>query len=361
MKQLIEIKDLLNNYPIFNHSPLRIVASIFFFILLTYALPRFLTYIADRFDSLTYGVFEHVGDAVSTTLRSTSKYFVYFVSFYFACEVLTLSPKVDTWFNQIGATFLAIQIALWLDASSSFVISRKFSAGGVNDSDNSHKTSSYWLLSFFAKVLIWALAFLLLLDNLGFDVTTLVAGLGVGGIAIALAVQNILGDLFCSLSILLDKPFEVGDFIVVDPIKGTVEKIGLKSTRIRAISGEQIVVSNSDLIQSQVHNFKRMLERRIVFQIGVTYQTSSENLKKIPGMLREAVEQSKNVRFDRAHFFSFGDSALQFEVVYFVLSSDYSIFMDIQQEIYFTVFEKFNELGIDFAYPTQTLFVEKGE
>jgi small-conductance mechanosensitive channel len=210
-------------------------------------------------------------------------------------------------------------------------------------------------LTVLARIGLWAALLLLALDNVGIDITTLVAGLGIGGVAIALATQNILGDLFASLSIVLDKPFVVGDFIIVGDLLGTVEHVGLKTTRVRSLSGEQLVFSNADLLGSRIRNYKRMVERRIVFSLGVTYQTSEEQLASIPGMLRGIIAAEPGVRFDRAHFKEYGDSALTFEVVYFVLDPDYNVYMDTQERINFAIFRRFAGDGIDFAYPTRTV------
>jgi small-conductance mechanosensitive channel len=198
------------------------------------------------------------------------------------------------------------------------------------------------------------------LDNLGVNVTALVTGLGVGGIAVALAVQNVLGDLFASLSIVLDKPFVLGDFVVVDDLLGSVEHIGLKTTRLRSLWGEQVVFSNSDLLKSRLRNFGRMAERRVSLDIGVTYQTPRAVLQAIPAIIREAIEEQVATRFDRSHFKGFGDSALTFESVYYVLSPDYNRYMDIQQAINLRIYERFESQGIGFAYPTQTVFLERG-
>ena len=209
--------------------------------------------------------------------------------------------------------------------------------------------------------MLWILLFLVALDNFGADVTTLIAGLGVGGIAIALAVQNILGDLFASFSIVLDKPFIIGDFIIVGDHLGTVEYIGLKTTRLRSLSGEQLIFSNTDLLGSRIRNYKRMYERRVVFSVAVVYQTPEEKLAAIPEMIREIVEAQAQIRFDRAHFKDFGAYALNFEVVYWILSPDYNLYMDIQQTINLAIFRQFNETGIAFAYPSQTLFLDRTE
>jgi small-conductance mechanosensitive channel len=181
----------------------------------------------------------------------------------------------------------------------------------------------------------------------------------VGGIAVALAVQNVLGDLFASFSIVLDKPFVIGDFIIVGDHLGTVEHVGLKTTRIRSLSGEQLVFSNTDLLGSRIRNFKRMYERRVVFSLGVVYQTPARLLEKIPPMLRQIVESREQVRFDRAHFRDFGPHSLNFEIVYWVLSPDYALYMDIQQEINLEIYRRFEQEGIDFAYPTQTLYLRQ--
>jgi small-conductance mechanosensitive channel len=209
------------------------------------------------------------------------------------------------------------------------------------------------------QIIVWTIGFLFLIDNLGFDITTLVAGLGIGGIAIALAAQTVLGDLFSYLVIFFDKPFEIGDFIIVEDKMGTVEYIGIKTTRIRTLSGEQLVCSNTDLTDSRVHNYKRMEERRIAFSFGVVYNTPAAKLKIIPPLVKKIIEDLENTRFDRAHFKSFGDFSLDFEVVYYVLSADYNIYMDKQQSINLRIFELFEKEQIEFAFPTQTLFVTR--
>jgi small-conductance mechanosensitive channel len=201
---------------------------------------------------------------------------------------------------------------------------------------------------------------LLTLDNLGVDITALVAGLGIGGIAVALALQNVLGDLLASLSIALDQPFVIGDFLIVGEHLGTVEYIGIKSTRLRSLTGEQIVMSNADLLSSRLRNYGRMYERRVVFTLGVTYETPRDKLREIAPLLRGIVEAQEGVRFDRAHFAKYGPYSLDFEVVYHVLSADFGRYMDAQQAINFRIHEAFEALGVQFAYPTQTLWFAGG-
>jgi len=190
------------------------------------------------------------------------------------------------------------------------------------------------------------------------NITGLLAGLGIGGIAVALAVQNILGDLLASLSIVLDKPFVIGDMIVVDKLMGTIEHIGLKTTRVRSIDGEELIFSNNDLLKSRIHNYKRMQERRIVFGFGVVYQTPEEKLTIINDIVKQVIETRERVRFERVHFKEYGESALKYEAVYHVKGPDYRIYMDVQEAINLDIFRRFRKEGIEFAYPTRTVHLQ---
>jgi len=197
------------------------------------------------------------------------------------------------------------------------------------------------------------------LENLGVDVTAMVAGLGIGGVAVALALQNILGDLFASVSIMLDKPFEVGDFLVVGTEMGNVESVGVKTTRVRSLSGEQLVFANGDLLQARIRNYKRMQERRVVFNVGVTYQTTADQVEKLPPLIESIVSSVEGLRFDRAHFKAFGDSSLVYEIVYWVESPDYKVYMDAQQRINLALMRSLEEMGVTIAYPTQTIYLHQ--
>lgn len=250
---------------------------------------------------------------------------------------------------------VAIQAALWGNALVQAWVDRAL----AKQKDSSPSTATtVQALSYVARVAVWTIVGLLAVQNLGYDITALMAGLGVGGIAVALAVQSILGDLFAALSIALDKPFVIGDFVVIGEFAGTVERIGLKTTRVRSLSGEQLVFSNSDLLSSRIRNYKLMQERRVAFTFGVTYQTPVEVIEQIPAIVREIVDTTEHARFDRAHFKSFGASSLDFEVVYFVDAPDYTLYMDVQQAINLALMRKLAELRTDFAYPTQTLHIE---
>lgn len=211
------------------------------------------------------------------------------------------------------------------------------------------------------KWVIWVLGIIFLLDNLGVNISTFVAGIGIGGVAVALASQAVLGDAFSAFSIFLDKPFEIGDFVIIDDLRGTVEHIGVKTTRIRSLGGEQLIFSNSDLTKSRIKNYKRMQTRRIVFNFGVVYGLSVEQVKRIPMIVKEILDGMKDVRLDRVHFQSFGNFSLIFEVVYYVNSPDYNVYMDKQQEINWGLMEELKKENIEFAYPTQTLHVVKDQ
>jgi small-conductance mechanosensitive channel len=212
-------------------------------------------------------------------------------------------------------------------------------------------------LSSIIKILLWVGALVLLLSNMGINVTSLVAGLGIGGVAVALALQNILGDLFSSLAIYFDKPFKVGDFIMVGEHMGTVKRVGIKTSRIEALTGEELVISNSELTNSRIQNFGLMKERRIVFGFGVVYGTAPDKMRAIPDMVKTVIESQEMTRFDRSHFKEFGDSALIFENVYYIQTGDYNKYMDIQQAINLAIADKFSQEGIEFAFPTRTVYM----
>jgi small-conductance mechanosensitive channel len=291
-------------------------------------------------------------DAFVELLRDTRWLFLLIIALFAGALLLTLPERVRGITNSVVIVALLVQAGAWLNAAILFWV-EGYRKRKLTEDPASVTTMS--AVGFVGRLVLWSVILLLVLDNLGMDVTALVAGLGVGGIAVALAVQNILGDLFASLSIVLDKPFTVGDFLVIGDYMGSVEYIGLKTTRIRSLSGEQLVFSNADLLSSRIRNYGRMFERRVLFNIGVTYQTPRAQLVKIPAIIREAVEAQTKTRFDRSHFKEYGDFSLNFESVYYVLGADYNIYMDIQQAINLRIHERFEEEAIEFAYPTQTL------
>jgi small-conductance mechanosensitive channel len=295
-------------------------------------------------------------DAVTKELTRTHDLFILIVALFLGSLLLAFPARVQGVISSITSITLIIQGGLWLNNVVVFWLKQE---GRRRREIDPPAVTTIGAIGFVARLVLWALVAILLLDNLGVDVTALVAGLGVGGIAVALAVQNILGDLFASLSIVLDKPFVVGDFLIIDEHMGAVEHVGLKTTRMRSLSGEQLVLSNADLLKSRIRNYGRMFERRVMFKLGVTYQTPRDKLKQIPLILREAIEAQDRIRFDRAHFQSYGPSSLDFEIVYYVLKPDYNLYMDIQQAINLRIHKCFEQEGIDFAYPSQTIYVHR--
>ncbi len=296
---------------------------------------------------------------VANVLARTRGYFLFALALYLAARIVGWNERGLAWTAGLLTFAALLQSGRWITGLITLWIQRYQAQKLEADAASVTSMQAVGLVS---KAVVWAVIVLMLLDNLGVDVTALVAGLGIGGIAIGLAVQNILGDLFASLSIVLDKPFVTGDSLAVGDDIGTVEHIGLKSTRLRSLSGEQIVFANGDLLASRVRNYRRMAERRVAFGFGVTYGTARAELEAIPGLVREAVEQGSPdlapLRFGRAHFKAFGDSSLGFEVVYHVLDPDYDRYMDAQQAINLGLVAAFEEWGIEFAFPTRTLHVE---
>jgi small-conductance mechanosensitive channel len=209
-----------------------------------------------------------------------------------------------------------------------------------------------------AKAGVWIIGSMFVLNNLGYNVSSLIAGLGIGGIAIALAAQAVLADVFSYFVILFDRPFETGDFIVVDNDMGIVEYIGVKTTRLRTLGGEQLICANKNLTDARVHNYKRMQTRRVVFSLGVTYETPPEVLKSIPGIVKGIITGQGDLQFDRGHLSAFGNSSLNFEFVYYIPNADYTVYMDKQQAVYFGIVEAFEKRHIELAYPTQKIVVD---
>ena len=253
----------------------------------------------------------------------------------------------------ILATF--VQLGIWLSVIFYDVLDN----WNQKNNSNSDKNAGFTIINGIGKFLIWSLVLLLILDNLGVKVSSLLAGLGVGGIAIALAVQRILGDLFASISIMIDKPFEIGDFIMIGDIRGTVESIGIKTTRLRSITGEQVVISNGDILDSRLNNFKRMAERRITFTFGVSHKTQREHLPEITILVKNIIESQSDARFDRGHLKGFDASSVDYEFIYWVTKPDFPSYMDVQEKINLAVLDAFTEKGIEMARPTQVVFLQK--
>jgi small-conductance mechanosensitive channel len=282
----------------------------------------------------------------------TSRLFLWVVAVYVGTRFLDLPPRLARIADVVIIFTAWMQGAIWAIEAVKFGLGRQLVKTRMADAGF---VGSLEVILFIARVGIFAIATLLALDNLDVNITALVAGLGITGIAIALAVQTVLGDLLASLSIALDKPFRVGDFLVVDNLMGTVEQIGVKSTRLKSLSGEQIILANADVLKARLRNFGRMRERRVAFFLGVTYDTRPEKLRQIPQVVREIVSAHEQARFDRCHLLEWGDSALRFEVVYIVLSENFNLHADILHAINLAILERFAAMGVEFAFPTRTV------
>jgi small-conductance mechanosensitive channel len=266
---------------------------------------------------------------------------------------LSLDPAVDLWVWRAVVLVVAIQVARSVTRGLRLVLEHRRARDGLRPGDRTFGAAT----AFLVNLVVWSALTLVVLSNFGVEVTALVAGFGIGGIAAALAVQNVLGDLFAALSLYVDRPFDIGDFVVVDAYRGTVEKISWRSTQLRSLDGELVVFSNGDLARARVRNFQRMTERRVVVHFGVEYATPTDTLEQIPKIVRDAVGGVDGLRFDRSHFMRFGDSSLDFESVFFVLSPDYDVHMDRQERLLLALHRRFGEEGIEFAFPTRTVHV----
>ncbi|RAK08959.1 small-conductance mechanosensitive channel [Halanaerobium saccharolyticum] len=276
---------------------------------------------------------------------------LYFLALYLAFRELETSTQID---NFINLTLMILTVIFAVLAALDIITYglKKYWAKKQR-SEEQQKVLTISL--FLVKIIVWIIAFLFILDNLDIQIAGLITGLGIGGVAIAFAAQNILTDLFNYFTIFFDKPFDIGDFIITGEYRGTIEHIGVKSTRIRSLSGEQLIISNTDLVNSRINNYKRMKQRRINFSFGLTYDAPLEKLKKVPGIVEEIIRSLDKTEFDRAHFAEYTASSLLFQVVYYVKDSDYKVYMEIQQQINFSLKEKLEELGVSFAFPTQTI------
>lgn len=304
-----------------------------------------------RLDAWSQRTATWVDDALVEVLRGTRQLLLFAAAVLAGTQFLALpeawSSRIDRlWFLVIG-----LQLALWLNRGVGLWTHHRVRKTLAHNPVLTTMTA--WVL----RALLWSVLLLAMLANMGVNITAFVASLGVGGVAVALAVQSILSDLFASLAIGLDKPFEIGDFITFGDVAGSVEYIGLKTTRIRSISGQEIICGNTGLLKNVINNYKRMTERRIVFSFGLTYEATPEQLRQVPQRVKQVVEAAGSTRFDRAHFKGFGASDLTFEVVYYVTDPGYNLYMDIQQKINLGVMEFTRELGLGFAFPSRTIYI----
>lgn len=308
--------------------------------------------IVKRIQKIAQSTDSTLDDFIVELFRKSVMPFIYIVAFYVGLQYLKMPGRAEKIFH-IAVTVVSVFFIIRIITSIIGYSFERFKSSGNKDHSQVKQAKGILLI---VKIIIWIIGIVFMMDNLGYDITAIIAGLGVGGIAIALAAQAVLADLFSYLVIFFDKPFEIGDFIVLGDKSGVVEYVGIKTTRLKTLSGEQLIVSNTDLTSSRVQNFKRMEKRRIVFPLGVTYETSAEKLKKIPVIVKALFEGNEDIEFDRAHFSGFGDFSLNFEIVYYVLTSDYVIYMNNHQALCMDIFEAFEREEIEFAYPTQKIY-----
>ena len=312
--------------------------------------------ISKRLADYAKGTRTYVDNILASIVGHTKTIFILVVALWAGSLLLILPQEVRLIRHVVVIIAWLIQTGLWTNGVINHWIDTKVEEQS-EDKDLATTLNAFGMI---AKTVIWVILVLLMLDNLpGVDISTLIASLGVVGIAVALAVQGILGDLFASLSIMLDKPFVIGDFITVGDYGGEVEDIGLKSTRLRSSTGEEIVFSNTDLLDSRIRNYRSVERRRVLFNLGITYQTPNEKLSQIPGIVQSAVEVHSETVFNHAYFKGFGDSALNFEILYHIETTEFSVYREILQSVNFDLFKRLEAEGIEFAYPTQTVYVEK--
>lgn len=310
-----------------------------------------------RIEKLTARTETSLDDTIVHVLGATRAWITIIVALYAGSLLLELPIRLRHYGRLLAVIVFLIQVGIWASTAVKAGILRWHQKKAARGDQAS--LAAVQMIGLAARVLTWSIVFILILDNLGVDITALVAGLGIGGIAIALAAQNILGDVFASMSIMLDKPFEVGDTINLGEFTGTVEKIGIKTTRLRSLSGEELIMANNDLLTSRLRNYKRMEERRSLFVISVTYQTPPDTLESMGATIKKLIDEVEGTRFDRAHFRSFGAASLDFEIVFYILEPDYLTYMEKQEKVNLAILRKLNDMGVEFAYPTQTLYVHR--
>lgn len=351
----MDLALLQNNHFLGNTSQQWLSAAILFFsILLGIWIVKAIVLV--RLKAIAAKTVTNLDDLLLSVLERTKLPLFVLFSLSISLTTLNLEGRILTLAKGTLVFSVIVQIALWVIYILDFYI--KTAAEKNFQANDGGRATTVSALGFLAKVFIWAVVLLLLLDNFGVNIAALVTGLGIGGVAVALAVQNVLGDLLASLSIVLDKPFVIGDFIQVGTQLGTVEHIGLKTTRLTSATGEQLIFSNSDLLQSRIQNFRRMRERRYAFNIGIIYETSTEKLDEARKIISQTIEDAEGVRLERCYLSGFGPSSIDYEVVYWIHSRDYNVFVEKHHAISVELVYRFRKAGLEFAYPTRKIYVE---
>lgn len=355
-----ELQITLESYTWLNNTAWEYILAFGIFVVGVVVLKLFRSYLLVRLARLAEHSKTDVDDALIRTVTKVSAWFYVMVPLYIGSLYLTLHPTAEKTMNILFLVVVVYEAVRALERILTYALQR-YIRGTKKEPEgmDPHHEAMLRVGAIIVRGVLWVIALLLIASNLGFNVTSLVASLGIGGIAVALAVQNILGDLFSSFSLLIDKPFQIGDFIVIGQDAGTVKRIGMKTTRIATLRGEELVIPNKELTTARLQNFKKLERRREVFLFGVTYETDAKKLATIPDMLKEIINEVEHVEFDRCHFSAYRESNLEFEAVYFIDTADYEVYMDIKQAINLSLFNRFAKEKIEFAYPTRTIYVKK--
>lgn len=354
----MDFLENLKTISLWGNSGYDYLVAVVVFVAFLFLLKIFQAIILSRLQKLALKTSTDFDDILIEIFRKIKPPFYFFVAVYFAIKSLVLPELINKVLLVLFIVVVVYEVIRGVERIVNYLF-RKYLEKNQDEDTDMHSEAMIKLMQVLIKVALWIFGLIMILSNLGVDVTSLVAGMGIGGIAIALALQNVLGDLFSAFSIYMDKPFKVGDYIVIGADSGVVEKIGMKTTRIRTLQGEQLVVSNKELTSARIQNFRRMEKRRVSFSLGVTYDTTPEKLAAIPKIVEDIINKVDLAEFDRCHFVEYADSSLNFEIVMYVDSKEYNDYMDARQEINLDIYKTFAKEGIEFAYPTQTIFVNK--
>lgn len=354
----IPVIDSLLARQLFGNSAERWLIALAIVVLVVFGLTLVKRQLLRRLQGLVSRTQNIVDDLLLDLVRHSRWPFFFVLGAYLGSLVLQLSPAWDTNLHRLYFIVFFIQIGLWGNHTIGFFIDHYLQRTREEDPA---RAAGIALLSFVARVAIWSIVVLVVLDNLGVEVGSAIAGLGIGGIAVGLALQSVLKDTFASVAIILDKPFEVGDFVIVDDLAGKVEHVGVKTTRVRSLGGEELVFGNDHLLSSRIRNYKTLRERRVLFSFGIAFETSNAKVRDLSRVVREIVEAAGDTRFDRAYVKEFTDSGLLFEVAYYVLHADFATMMDVRQRINVDLHQRLAEEGIRFAYPARRVYVRDGE
>ncbi len=350
--------EFLSGYVVWNNSLLNYIYFILF-VAFSFLVAKFIAFIFNKYlHAMAKKTKTQIDDILADAFEKPILFTLFFLGIYFAFKYLVLSPAFENVLSKIFTVITTILIT-WGVTKLSHSALEIYWMPKAKKSKNTVDDNLIPVVKSLVSWVIWAISLIFILSNLGINVTSLVAGLGIGGLAIAFALQGVFVDIFASISIYLDKPFHVGDYIVIGAHSGTVKKIGIKTTRIETLQGEELVVSNKELTETRIQNYKKMKKRRVVFKLGVEYGTSPKKLKNIPIIIKKIIDRIGKVDFDRAHFTGFGDFSLDFEIVMFIDTQDYAIYKDIQQKVNLGIVEAFAKDKIEMAFPTQTIFVKK--